>query len=104
IFLSLFLLLFENSLCMILHVFPFFLFLWISHLLYFYFFPTRRSSDLDHSFGSLLGKNKNCLFYIVLIPFLIHCLDRQKPSRNVRSEEHTSELQSRFDIVCRLLL
>src|SRR5207249_6245442 len=27
---------------------------------------------------------------------LVHCL--------VRSEEHTSELQSRFDLVCRLLL
>src|SRR5207249_7651501 len=25
-------------------------------------------------------------------------------SRNARSEEHTSELQSRFDLVCRLLL
>src|SRR5207249_6574304 len=25
-------------------------------------------------------------------------------SRSVRSEEHTSELQSRFDLVCRLLL
>src|SRR5207249_10060635 len=26
------------------------------------------------------------------------------PSRSRRSEEHTSELQSRFDLVCRLLL
>src|SRR5437868_10208639 len=26
------------------------------------------------------------------------------PSRDDRSEEHTSELQSRFDLVCRLLL
>src|SRR5699024_12871486 len=25
-------------------------------------------------------------------------------ARNIRSEEHTSELQSRFDLVCRLLL
>src|SRR5207249_11289925 len=25
-------------------------------------------------------------------------------ARNLRSEEHTSELQSRFDLVCRLLL
>src|SRR5438067_3353094 len=28
----------------------------------------------------------------------------QRPDRVVRSEEHTSELQSRFDLVCRLLL
>src|SRR5699024_6529023 len=27
-----------------------------------------------------------------------------QPSEAIRSEEHTSELQSRFDIVCRLLL
>src|SRR5699024_11420166 len=26
------------------------------------------------------------------------------PSFHIRSEEHTSELQSRFDLVCRLLL
>src|SRR5699024_12625345 len=29
---------------------------------------------------------------------------RLLPGRNPRSEEHTSELQSRFDLVCRLLL
>src|SRR5437868_9825658 len=27
-----------------------------------------------------------------------------RPARSARSEEHTSELQSRFDLVCRLLL
>src|SRR5699024_11914617 len=27
-----------------------------------------------------------------------------KLTKNLRSEEHTSELQSRFDLVCRLLL
>src|SRR5207249_9337430 len=32
-----------------------------------------------------------------------HDLRGSKPAEN-RSEEHTSELQSRFDIVCRLLL
>src|SRR5699024_11517319 len=29
---------------------------------------------------------------------------RDKATSNIRSEEHTSELQSRFDLVCRLLL
>src|SRR5437868_9515921 len=29
---------------------------------------------------------------------------RERPHDAVRSEEHTSELQSRFDLVCRLLL
>src|SRR5699024_11878668 len=28
----------------------------------------------------------------------------EQSARNIRSEEHTSELQSRFDLVCRLLL
>src|SRR5438067_11055838 len=28
----------------------------------------------------------------------------ERPAREGRSEEHTSELQSRFDLVCRLLL
>src|SRR5699024_12530412 len=30
--------------------------------------------------------------------------ERSRPSAIYRSEEHTSELQSRFDLVCRLLL
>src|SRR5699024_11717946 len=33
----------------------------------------------------------------------IRCADRPELPR-LRSEEHTSELQSRFDLVCRLLL
>src|SRR5699024_12043456 len=33
-----------------------------------------------------------------------HLLNTVPKSCNVRSEEHTSELQSRFDLVCRLLL
>src|SRR5699024_11284583 len=43
----------------------------------------------------------------ILTPFLIFINplstknDKKRPSR---SEEHTSELQSRFDLVCRLLL
>src|SRR5699024_12649205 len=32
------------------------------------------------------------------------CLQRDSASGTLRSEEHTSELQSRFDLVCRLLL
>src|SRR5207249_11951117 len=33
----------------------------------------------------------------------IHPLSKAAPGKTVRSEEHTSELQSRFDLVCRLL-
>src|SRR5699024_11462592 len=36
--------------------------------------------------------------------FTIDKVNKRERKRNPRSEEHTSELQSRFDIVCRLLL
>src|SRR5207249_6963445 len=36
--------------------------------------------------------------------FFSHQLRERIARENVRSEEHTSELQSRFDLVCRLLL
>src|SRR5699024_12606688 len=71
-------------------------------------FPTRRSSDLNAGqivlgAGSGLSKSLGALeadaFEAVprngLAPF--ECVAN-------RSEEHTSELQSRFDLVCRLLL
>src|SRR5699024_12507973 len=68
-------------------------------------FPTRRSSDLgidstsvDHA--QLTHKefaNQNVEFIETSYGNTIDKLD-------VRSEEHTSELQSRFDLVCRLLL
>src|SRR5437773_3638523 len=34
----------------------------------------------------------------------VRCLDRRAGFRRARSEEHTSELQSHHDLVCRLLL
>src|SRR2546421_9402553 len=48
-------------------------------------FPTRRSSDLNSSHDQ--------------ISYAVFCLKLK-----FRSEEHTSELQSRSDLVCRLLL
>src|SRR5699024_12549119 len=45
-----------------------------------------------------LPKNKDTLGLISDEAF-----EKVKPSVRVRSEEHTSELQSRFDLVCRLL-
>src|SRR5699024_11451414 len=41
---------------------------------------------------------------IVLLGFGIHKGNRLLDTQYLRSEEHTSELQSRFDLVCRLLL
>src|SRR5207249_6912559 len=86
-------------------------------------FPTRRSSDLalSTSRGAQLSSCSAC-------PPLVHrarprhtlgglsviapCIESTGISTSsrtttvicLRSEEHTSELQSRFDLVCRLLL
>src|SRR5690349_22471716 len=79
-------------------------------------FPTRRSSDLAAHCppgralppGAVARRAQGCL---------CHARHRQRPARTAswsvgaagrsggaRSEEHTSELQSRRDLVCRLLL
>src|SRR5207249_7823518 len=55
-------------------------------------FPTRRSSDLE--FDGRVDR-------IVSIGAFEHFRHERHKER---SEEHTSELQSRFDLVCRLLL
>src|SRR5699024_12227373 len=41
---------------------------------------------------------------IVAVEAGCHEVEVSVACRNTRSEEHTSELQSRFDLVCRLLL
>src|SRR5699024_12037078 len=83
--------------------------------------PTRRSSDLPPEAEGMTaaerrkaGYRKN---YTVVEPSaqaltLVSELEaaktkdlwRQLVALNIRSEEHMSELQSRFDLVCRLLL
>src|SRR5699024_11716943 len=78
-------------------------------------FPTRRSSDLAHDLSGLRVKLELVADFRVKhiavgsvpahILALLHHLDfgRCRFDRE-RSEEHTSELQSRFELVCRLLL
>src|SRR5699024_12421517 len=60
-------------------------------------FPTRRSSDLPRLWKTLWitrgAEWRNALSGAM-----------QGAMHQLRSEEHTSELQSRFDLVCRLLL
>src|SRR5699024_12769585 len=70
-------------------------------------FPTRRSSDLIFARGSTPERR----FVDKLVKFpsypQVGCHTDATTRRSVtigRSEEHTSELQSRFDLVCRLLL
>src|SRR5690606_40682321 len=84
-------------------------------------FPTRRSSDLESNKWRYNGPNDQYWDYPVVqgnqqamhFAYLFNWLDKpwatQKWSRSIgeryyRSEEHTSELQSRENLVCRLLL
>src|SRR5207302_10797946 len=78
-------------------------------------FPTRRSSDLSPMCWRLVwttgGRRRRCRVRstgsrpMVVFPFWRHHCRRQSPNRfSPRSEEHTSELQSRENLVCRLLL
>src|SRR5699024_12102906 len=92
-------------------------------------FPTRRSSDLnvscvtqlltEHFASSAASPLAMLLLSCALLWFLmcstvlfvIDVREHRLPNRwtgllfigGARSEEHTSELQSRFDLVCRLL-
>src|SRR5699024_12560341 len=83
-------------------------------------FPTRRSSDLTMIYEkaqACFGSN-NCYLQAFEYMFILSkgrpkslnfIRDRANKrsgveSMSARSEEHTSELQSRFDLVCRLLL
>src|SRR5699024_11486271 len=86
----------------------------------FRFFPTRRSSDLWYNVRADMKTKPAPLLnpatgapmgYDDLRPVFCDELIRQELDNDTReipiparSEEHTSELQSRFDLVCRLLL
>src|SRR5690606_41906810 len=72
-------------------------------------FPTRRSSDLrnpsdrKHVVCSIANLHRTS--YVVLgWPALGFARVRDQMHMHTRSEEHTSELQSRENLVCRLLL
>src|SRR5437868_10553873 len=66
-------------------------------------FPTRRSSDLR----PIIERAFRCPAHEGACPagskaeFLVTTINS---AELIRPEEHTSELQSRFDLVCRLLL
>src|SRR5206468_11051167 len=69
-------------------------------------FPTRRSSDLrigvlPETFG--LPKQMTGIEYLTYFGQL-YGRSAKYVKYSMRSEEHTSELQSRSDLVCRLLL
>src|SRR5699024_12660726 len=85
-----------------LHPLPFFFFYYSGHHPDLHSFPTRRSSDLNSS-----SEPSNIPGGMSPVPFTaISAISSSVCSIPIRdrSEEHTSELQSRFDLVCRLLL
>src|SRR5205809_3300916 len=63
-------------------------------------FPTRRSSDLINGLCEIF--HVPVIFLLIQVPKLFS--DRAIRKQFGRSEEHTSELQSRLHLVCRLLL
>src|SRR5437762_9967150 len=76
----------------------FFFFYWYGAHRDLHSFPTRRSSDLMRSIcgSSLIAGNSSST---------VRSSERRRSMRRfVRSEEHTSELQSPMYLVCRLLL
>src|SRR5699024_12096692 len=81
------------------------------HLRDLHSFPTRRSSDLV-TFSFTISSSCDSASCVIkpsrnnLLAYFIDSIYSSfaKSEVNSRSEEHTSELQSRFDLVCRLLL
>src|SRR5699024_12524311 len=69
-------------------------------------FPTRRSSDLNltQNNAELLKFDGKPSWGAAFPQAMQHVLAMLIGNITPRSEEHTSELQSRFDLVCRLLL
>src|SRR5207249_12276022 len=67
-------------------------------------FPTRRSSDLWLTELSRILPELRERYPDLPVPAGEVSEARGRLFEGVRSEEHTSELQSRFDLVCRLLL
>src|SRR5690606_41883342 len=101
---------FTTRISLLPHLSSSFFFCCSGHHPYLHSFPTRRSSDLylnlpiyrNSGLHNLRNKNPLLLLkYNRLYSRFPYSVFRQPPSR---SEEHTSELQSRENLVCRLLL
>src|SRR5438034_7791071 len=69
-------------------------------------FPTRRSSDLLGALknGAAVVREHEPPLRVVEERRIVAAADRLVAANAIRSEEHTSELQSHSDLVCRLLL
>src|SRR5204862_1265547 len=103
------------TLCLLLSLPSFFFFYRAADLRDLHSFPTRRSSDLQtflavRDFLIALSQRQPVLLVLEdlhwadSLSMSLLSLLMERLSAQCRSEEHTSELQSRRDLVCRLLL
>src|SRR5438034_7597495 len=67
-------------------------------------FPTRRSSDLFPDLRRSPVRPDSIERPLWRTVATLYATTKTSAAYNVRSEEHTSELQSHSDLVCRLLL
>src|SRR5689334_24013970 len=72
-----------------------FCYLWCGDRRALHSFPTRRSSDLVDASALARARFRKAAISLAALP---------RAELYSRSEEHTSELQSQFHLVCRLLL
>src|SRR5438034_8144656 len=85
-------------------MFMFFLFHCYAHHRNLHSFPTRRSSDLDLYAAFVRDAAVPQRFVDALVAVRELGVLPHHGDSSARSEEHTSELQSHSDLVCRLLL
>src|SRR5690625_5832101 len=64
--------------------------------------PENISFDQIRQFGTFIGLILLCALFTLLSPYFLTASNLMNVAQ--RSEEHTSELQSRAQLVCRLLL
>src|SRR5437667_9468933 len=87
----------------------------VTYILFFFFlmirrpprstlFPSRRSSDLEQAQTARLAKVESQARDSLNTARTLIAENKYGPCSGNRSEEHTSELQSHHDLVCRLLL
>src|SRR5438094_5561170 len=67
-------------------------------------FPTRRSSDLRTVSPTCAWPASSCAESFRVRRMVLWYARCRTDCKTIRSEEHTSELQSPYEIVCRLLL
>src|SRR5437764_5914241 len=86
----------------------FFFYIYSIYHRYLHSFPTRRSSDLGRMAGAIVNRgivvNDHMETSDPRVFAVGECVEHRGQVYGLRSEEHTSELQSPMYLVCRLLL